>query len=78
MKKIIQPTIIILLGNRRPFIYYWQWFCFSNGSKVLETGRTTAGINDYLFFDNIEIPPVSSHKPGPFIKTLTQPQVQPH
>ena len=78
MKKIIQPTFIILLVIVALLFVTGNGFVFQMVSKVLETGRTTAGIDDYLFFDNIEIPPVSSHKPGPFTKTLTLPQVQPH
>ena len=57
MKKIIQPTVFILLGIVALLFVTGNGFVFQLASKVLETGRTTAGIDDYLFFDNIEIPP---------------------
>ena len=56
MKKIIQPTVIILLVIVALLFVTGNGFVFQMVSKVLETGRTTAGIDDYLFFDNIEIP----------------------
>lgn len=55
IKKIIQPTIFILLGIVALLVATGNGFVFQLASKVLETGRTTAGIDDYLFFDNIEI-----------------------
>ena len=55
IKKIIQPTIFILLGIVALLFATGNGFVFQLASKVLETGRTTAGIDDYLFFDNIEI-----------------------
>ena len=54
MKKIIQPTVIILLVIVALLFVTGNGFIFQMVSKVLETGRTTAGIDDYLFFDNIE------------------------
>ncbi|MGB0173191.1 MAG: hypothetical protein ACPF9C_03750 [Flavobacteriaceae bacterium] len=52
IKKIIQPTIFILLGIVALLFATGNGFVFQLATKVLETGRTTAGIDDYLFFDN--------------------------
>ena len=68
MKKIIQPTIFILLGIIALLFVTGNGFVFQLASKVLETGRTTAGIDDYLFFDNIEIPPSEQPKAWPLHK----------
>ena len=68
IKKIIQPTIFILLGIVALLFATGNGFVFQLASKVLETGRTTAGIDDYLFFDNIEIPPSEQPQAWPLHK----------
>ena len=68
IKKIIQPTILILLGIAALLFATGNGFVFQLASKVLETGRTTAGIDDYLFFDNIEIPPSEQPQAWPLHK----------
>ena len=68
IKKIIQPTIFILLGIVALLVATGNGFVFQLASKVLETGRTTAGIDDYLFFDNIEIPPSEQPQAWPLRK----------
>ena len=76
MKKIIQPTVIILLVIVALLFVTGNGFVFQMVSKVLETGRTTAGIDDHLFFDNIEIPPSEQPQAWPLHKdfnTATSP-----
>ena len=76
MKKIIQPTFIILLVIVALLFVTGNGFVFQMVSKVLETGRTTAGIDDHLFFDNIEIPPSEQPQAWPLHKdfnTATSP-----
>ena len=76
MKKIIQPTVIILLVIVALLFVTGNGFIFQMVSKVLETGRTTAGIDDYLFFDNIEIPASEQPQAWPLHKdfnTATSP-----
>ena len=68
IKKIIQPTIFILLGIVALLFATGNGFVFQLTTKVLETGRTTAGIDDYLFFDNIEIPPSEQPQAWPLHK----------
>ena len=68
IKKIIQPTIFILLGIVALLFATGNGFVFQLASKVLETGRTTAGIDDYLFFNNIEIPPSEQPQAWPLHK----------
>ena len=68
IKKIIQPTIFILLGIVALLFATGNGFVFQLASKVLETGRTTAGIDDHLFFDNIEIPPSEQPQAWPLHK----------
>ena len=68
MKKIIQPTIFILLGIIALLFVTGNGFVFQLASKVLETGRTTAGIDDYLFFDNFKIPPSEQPQAWPLHK----------
>ena len=56
-KKIIRPVVLVIVGLVALLYFTGNGFVFLLVGKVLETGRTTAGINDYLYFDNIEIPP---------------------
>ena len=56
-KKIIRPVVLVIAGLVALLYFTGNGFVFLLVGKVLETGRTTAGINDYLYFDNIEIPP---------------------
>ena len=56
-KKIIRPVVLVIAGIVALLYFTGNGFVFLLVGKVLETGRTTAGINDYLYFDNIEIPP---------------------
>ena len=56
-KKVIRPTVVVIIGLVAVLYLTGNGFVFQLVAKVLETGRTTAGINDYLYFDNIEIPP---------------------
>ena len=56
-KKVIRPTVVVIIGLVAVLYLTGNGFVFQLVAKVLETGRTTAGIDDYLYFDNIEIPP---------------------
>jgi len=56
-KKVIQPVVLVIAGLIALLYFTGNGFVFLLVGKVLETGRTTAGIDDYLYFDNIEIPP---------------------
>ena len=56
-KKIIRPVVLVIVGLVALLYFTGNGFVFLLVGKVLETGRATAGINDYLYFDNIEIPP---------------------
>ena len=56
-KKIIRPVVLVIAGLVALLYFTGNGFVFLLVGKVLETGRTTAGIDDYLYFDNIEIPP---------------------
>jgi CubicO group peptidase (beta-lactamase class C family) len=56
-KKIIRPVVLVIAGLVALLYFTGNGFVFLIVGKVLETGRTTAGIDDYLYFDNIEIPP---------------------
>ena len=56
-KKIIRSVVLVIAGLVALLYFTGNGFVFLLVGKVLETGRTTAGIDDYLYFDNIEIPP---------------------
>ena len=52
LKKIIRSVVVGLVGLVVVLYLTGNGFVFQLVAKVLETGRTTAGIDDYMYFDN--------------------------
>ena len=52
LKKTIRSVVVGLVGLIAVLYLTGNGFVFQLVAKVLETGRTTAGIDDYLYFDN--------------------------
>ena len=71
LKKIIRPVVVIIIGLIAVLQLTGNGFVFQLVAKVLETGRTTAGIDDYLYFDNAEISPSDNPQAWPIIMTTT-------
>ena len=66
LKKVIRLVVVVLVGLFAVIYLTGNGFVFQIVSKVLQTGRTTAGIDDYLYFDNAEIPPSDNPQAWPF------------
>jgi len=74
LKKTIRSVVVGLVGLIAVLYLTGNGFVFQLVAKVLETGRTTAGIDDYLYFDNAEIPPRDNPQAWPCTKILIAPQ----
>ena len=72
MKKIIQLVIVVVVGVIALLLLTGNGFVFQLAAKVLETGRTSAGIDDHLFFDTIEIPPSEQPQTWPLHKDFNE------
>jgi len=68
VKKVIQTLFVGLLAICSIIYVSGNDHLFGLVAKVIETGRTTAGIDDYLFFDNRIIPPSDTPQAWPFHK----------
>ena len=79
LKKIIRSVVVGLVGLVAVLYLTGNGFVFQLVAKVLETGRTTAGIDDYLYFDNAEIPPSDNPQAWPlhedYNRTASQPSL---
>ena len=79
MKKIIRSFVIGLVGIVAVLYLTGNGFVFQLVAKILETGRTTAGIDDYLYFDNAEIAPSDNPQAWPlhenYNRTASQPSL---
>ena len=76
-KKVIIIVVFVLVGLVAVIYATGNSFVFQIVAKVLETGRTTAGIDDYLYFDNAEIPPSDNPKAWPLHKDYNRLATQP-
>ena len=78
LKKVIRLVVVVLVGLFAIIYLTGNGFVFQIVAKILETGRTTAGIDDYLYFDNAEIPPSDNPQAWPSMMIIIASPANPH